>query len=469
MAEVTNQIKLQHLLWRAGFGPTLASMPEESTKSTKSALKSLVKASASFTPFHLVDENLLVNLDRKQMSPEEFRMMKKEAKDKIRDLNLVWLDGMANGKDVLRHKMMLFWHGHFACKSNNPYFTQQYLNTLQQHALGKFSDLLMAVSKCPAMLQFLNNQQNKKASPNENFAREVVELFTLGRGNYTEADIKNAARAFTGWGFNKQGEFVFRANQHDTDAKTFLGKTGSFTGEEVIQLIISKKETAQFVCGKVYRYFVNDKPDASRIKAMADRFYKSKYDITDLMEYVFSSDWFYDPQNIGSRIKSPIELITGLRRTFGLSFQDTSSLLFVQKMLGQMVLYPPNVAGWAEGKSWIDSSSLLFRMQLPDIIFKSSEILTNAKEDGDVETEHLSKRNSRTIMAEVNWAGLSQVFGSYQATALFDQLTAYLLQTSTSATNKTLIINRAKEATDNLAQTKIFTLSLSSLPEFQLC
>ncbi len=140
--------------------------------------------------------------------------------------------------DPLTEKMVLFWHNHFACRTMVPFLAQQQNNVLRKYALGSFADMLMAVSKDPAMLQFLNNQQNKKGHPNENFAREVMELFTLGRGHYTEEDIKEAARAFTGWGFSLQGEFQFRGKQHDEGEKTFRGKTKKYSGEDIIIAIL---------------------------------------------------------------------------------------------------------------------------------------------------------------------------------------------------------------------------------------
>ena len=148
------------------------------------------------------------------------------------------------------------------------------------------------------MLSFLNNQQNKKQHPNENIAREVMELFTLGRGNYTENDIKEAARSFTGWGFNYQGEFQFKQKQHDSGSKTILGQTGNFTGEDVLNILLEQKQTSKYITQKVYKYFVNDNIDNEKVEWLSKRFYSSNYNIADLMKDIFSSDWFYDAKNI---------------------------------------------------------------------------------------------------------------------------------------------------------------------------
>lgn len=154
--------------------------------------------------------------------------------------------------------------------------------------------MLKEISKSAAMLNFLNNQQNKKDHPNENFAREVMELFTLGRGNYTEHDVKEAARAFTGWSSNVKGEYVFRRFQHDFGSKTVLGKTGNFDGGEVLDILLDQKATAKYITRKIYKFFVNEQIDEAKVEWLADRFHKNDYEITPLLEDIFTSDWFYE-------------------------------------------------------------------------------------------------------------------------------------------------------------------------------
>ena len=170
--------------------------------------------------------------------------------------------------------MTLFWTNHFVCQNNQIQFIQQYHNTVRANALGNLGDFTKAVAKEPAMLAYLNNKQNKKGSPNENFARELMELFTLGQNQYTEKDIKEAARAFTGYNNDYKGNFVFRKRQHDHEPKTFFGKTGNFTGDDIIDIILEKKECATFICKKIYAYFVNDKINEQHINEMISVFYK---------------------------------------------------------------------------------------------------------------------------------------------------------------------------------------------------
>src|SRR6202012_4873393 len=253
------------------------------------------------------------------------------------------------------------------------------------YALGNFGTMLMEVSKSPAMLQFLNNQQNQKNHPNENFAREVMELFTVGRGNYTENDIKESARAFTGWGFDKDGNFKLRPFAHDTGDKTFLGQTGNFAGEDIIKILLAKKETAHFISTKLYKYLVNETPDPAHVNAMADVFYNASYEIKPLLEYVFTADWFYEDRNVGNLIKSPVEFLVGLNRQFYITYEKPEVLLLFQRALGQVLFYPPNVAGWPGGRNWIDNSSLMYRLKIPSTVLNAGVIDFTGKVDPEDE------------------------------------------------------------------------------------
>ena len=184
---------------------------------------------------------------REMMTPDQRKEFQKKSREAIKNLNLYWVSEMVNSEAQLREKLAFFWHGHFACRNLNVFFQQQLLDVIRTNALGSFRDMLHEVSKTAAMLNFLNNNQNKKDHPNENFAREVMELFTMGRGNYTEEDVKEGARAFTGWGATAGGEFVFRKNVHDDGRKNFLGKSGNFDGDDVLEILLEQKQTAKFI------------------------------------------------------------------------------------------------------------------------------------------------------------------------------------------------------------------------------
>jgi uncharacterized protein (DUF1800 family) len=326
------------------------------------------------------------------------------------------------------------------------------------------------------MLNFLNNQQNRKDHPNENFAREVMELFTLGRGNYTENDIKEAARAFTGWSSDLKGEFIFRQRQHDYGTKTLLGKTGNYDGDEVLDILLSQKQTAKFITQKVYKFFVNDTIDEAKVNWLADRFYQSTYDIGKLMEDIFTSDWFYDEKNIGSKIKSPIELMAGIQRMLPMKLENEEALTFLQRALGQILFYPPNVAGWPGGKTWIDSSSLMLRMRLPQLINDVDELNVKVKDDDDqmmgrkapedgVKPMGNGKRG--VIRATIDWKEYIGHFEKVQKDQLIGSIASNLLQTKSGVSNE--LIKQYADAGSKESFIKTATLQLMSTPEYQLC
>ena len=482
---VSNQLKNQHLLWRAGFGPTAENAAALDILPQKKTWELLLNTSSKKPEKINVATNLLEGLEKglddmaqpEKLTKDQKQAMRRQSRDDLKNLNLCWLDEMINSQAQFREKMSLFWHGHFACRVINIYYQQQLLDIVRTDAFGKFSDLLRGVSKSPAMLQFLNNQQNKKKHPNENFAREVMELFTMGRGNYTENDVKEAARAFTGWGFNLQGEFMFRPFQHDTGSKTFLGKTGNFDGDDIIDILLEQKQTAIFISKKMYRFFVNEKVDNEKVMWLANRFYESGYDIEKLMNDIFTSDWFYKEKNIGTKIKSPIELIAGIRRLLPLQLQNDNAQLLFQRALGQILFYPPNVAGWPGGKSWIDSSTLMLRLRIPQIITANEAINIRPKADDDVmmgqmmENKMMDKVNSsfadKGTTATVDWAAVATIFKSTSRENLLLKISDTILQTKSRVSTVLVAKYLNNESRENYIKSAI--VNLMSTPEYQLC
>ncbi|MCY7359849.1 MAG: DUF1800 domain-containing protein [Rudanella sp.] len=469
--------QMRHLYNRAAFGATPAELDAMSRQPLRRVIRKLLDDSKAVEPLQVANTDQydsrkeLKGMVRKGMIDREaLRMRIRENAEMVRDLNIQWLDRMAAGKGALREKMALFWHGHFAVRAQgrNAQVMQQYGNVIRQNALGSFGDLLMVVSKTPAMLQFLSNQQNRKNAPNENFAREVMELFTLGRGNYKENDIKEAARAFTGWQFTPEGGFVFRERVHDEGQKTIFGKTGAFRGEDVIKLLLDKPETARFVVGKIYRYFVNETPDENRIAVLADQFHENNYQIGDLMESIFAADWFYDKANMGAHVKSPVELLAGMRHALGVTFDQPQPQVFVQRTLGQVLFYPPNVAGWPGGRNWIDSSSLLFRMKLPDYVLKAAEVNVRAKDEGDVNALVLARKGKNQFTTNVNWDEFDKPFARTDEAALPDVLATYLLPFPLRAEQRDLLLKQLKPAQTQSEKIKTLTVGIMSLPEYQL-
>ncbi|GAC1374127.1 MAG: hypothetical protein NVSMB30_16740 [Hymenobacter sp.] len=517
---------LQHLYWRAGFGPR----PQDVAAglSPRKALRQLLHDSERFEPLagpglNYTDPQGLVMTDpastknnpvpngpattpdqpapadapvapvaplrpraafrggtlaagvprlrRADLTPEQRKQQNEGIRDAFNNMSTAWMDRMATSPAQLREKMTLFWHGHFACRVRQPDAALSLHNSMRQHALGKFPDLLRAVSQEPAMLQFLNNQQNRKEHPNENFAREVMELFALGLGNYSEDDVKESARAFTGWGYDYQGRFKFREQEHDAGPKTFLGRTGPLTGEDVLQHLMQQPAAATFLVTKIYRFFVNDVPNPAHIEPLAGAFRKSGYDIADLLERLFSADWFYEPANVGTHIKSPVELLAGIRRPLNVKVDNPQPLLGYQRALGQNLFMPPNVAGWPGGRNWIDSSSLLLRLQLPAILFKNAEFAVALKQDENDIAPNQTKAQ-RTVRpgagAHLPLAPLQQLLGATPTPEQAARLGEFLLQTPIRPENLLLVQQAAAHQPAPAEALRTTLVSLLSLPEYQL-
>ena len=275
-----------------------------------------------------------------------------------------WANRMLQTNRPLEEKMTLFWHGHFATTEDK---VRDYRKMLKQNELfrqkatGNYRDLLIATAKDPAMLAFLDAAVNVKGAPNENFAREIMELFTMGVGNYTEKDIQEAARAFTGWNY-KNLSFVKIANQHDSDSKVVLGKTGNFDGEQVIDIILSKEATSEYMASKLYRYFVREDVSPELKKKLGALLKKSNYEIAPFLTTIFLSKDFYSDESISNQVKSPVEFVVSTYKKMGL--KEVPGIVDFNEAtdaMGQKLFFPPNVAGWPEGKSWITPGLLMVR------------------------------------------------------------------------------------------------------------
>jgi uncharacterized protein (DUF1800 family) len=488
---LTNQTKNQHLMWRAGFGSAVEQLADLTKYTPKQFYKALVKASDKKPEYINVADDYLQGLymgieevgrqqQRKELTADEKKMIQQKNRDGVRNLNIYWLHEMVNSSAQLREKMAFFWHGHFACRNLNIFFQQGLLDVIRRNSLGNFGTLLKEVSKNAAMLNFLNNQQNRKDHPNENFAREVMELFTLGRGNYTETDVKEAARAFTGWSATIKGDYIFRKGQHDFGSKTVLGKTGNFDGDEVLDILLQQKETARFVTKKLYKFLVNEQPDEAKVEWLADRFYKNDYAISKLLEDIFTSDWFYEEKNIGAKIKSPVELIVGIQRMLPMKFEREEALLLIQRSLGQLLFYPPNVAGWPGGKNWIDSSTLMMRMRIPQMLGEKDEFNIKPKDDDDQMMGRTDNnedpkagvmkamgRLNKPIQVNIDWSLYTKNYESVPRESLLGNITAILLQAKSQVSPE--LIKQFSDQTGRENFIKTATLQIMSTPEYQLC
>ncbi len=479
MSPAKNQL---HLLWRAGFGPDLKSYENFSAKSPAEIFDKMLLSSSTqpemlkvFSPDSgefrdVVREGLKGGITTQQRAA--FRQKNREG---FKELNLLWLDQMVNSDAQLREKMALFWHGHFACRVNNILYQQELLHIIRENALGDFRTLLTAVSRSAAMLAFLNNQQNRKKKPNENFARELMELFTMGRGNYSEIDVKESARAFTGWGFDLQGKFIFRPALHDGGEKIFLGEKGNFTGDDIIRVILEQKKTSFYISKKIASFFAGTELPERIIQPLAEIFYKSKYDIAVLLKSIFTSSWFYEENYSGNRIKSPVEWLVGIRRTLPFSGDQNNWQLIMEKLLGQVLFFPPNVAGWPGGINWIDSSTLMYRLRFPVLLNGGSAELGRPKEDDDVQMGRMEDDSAsksadtglnKKISLSVNWSEYALQFESVPRNKLMEQIRSAILLTDNQ---KTDILEKYTDAGSRENYIRTLTIRLMSTPDYQLC
>ncbi|MCX7551192.1 DUF1800 domain-containing protein [Xanthomarina sp. F2636L] len=456
-----NKKEIQHLYWRAGFGINPKHLEFLSSKTRKEVVADLFFQSKEYAPL-LIDTSDFDTLTYEQFTKSKKiqRAYIKNSRDKIKELNHAWVDAILYSDSVLREKMTLFWANHFACQDKMIMYVQKYNNTLREHALGNFRDFVKAISREPSMIEYLDLKQNKKDTPNENFARELMELFTLGVGNYTEKDIKESAKAFTGYNYDFEGSFEFNDNQHNNEFKYVFGKAGRYDGDDIIDIILDQKTSAEFICKKLYRYFVNNQINQSHIDEMTQVFYPN-YNIESVLHFMFSQDWFYSEEHIGNKIKSPIELIAGISQVTPLSFKNTDQLIRIERMLGQILFYPPNVAGWKGGKNWIDSNTLMLRLKLPSILLSNAKIATNKKGEfyDSFNAYKKGKATNTQFKTSSNWLAFKS---NYQNVST-KELPQYILQCSinkgTQDYLETLSINNKQD----------YCVQLMSLPEYQMC
>lgn len=348
-----------HLYRRAAFGPTreeLRTAVADGMDATVTKLFSAVPEARAREP--VVTTAAPINPTTGMPDPSK----------QTAELRAAWIQRLLENADPVREKLALFWHNHFATsvkKVNDASLMEQQGEMLFQHAHGSFRTMLKEISRNPAMLIFLDSNQNVRGRPNENYAREVMELFTLGVGNYTEKDIQEAARAFTGW-HTSEGKYRFNREQHDEGSKTVLKQTGNWNGDDILRILLEQPAAAKFVVRKMYREFVNENltpPDAF-LAPLADAFRKSDYDISVPMKMLLRSKHFYSAYAYRQKIKSPIEYALGMARMVGVGITgriviSPYSLLGALELMGQLMYAPPNVKGWEGGKSWLNTATVL--------------------------------------------------------------------------------------------------------------
>ncbi|MFY9985185.1 MAG: DUF1800 domain-containing protein [Chthoniobacterales bacterium] len=365
-----------HLALRAGFGQT----PDESKKWAEQGLEAMLNhllqsPADNVAPpdwaYPTRDEDLLQRVRNPALTPEEKAQVQRDLNirkaEHMADLVNWWTLRMSRSPAPFVEKMTLFWHGHFATSAEKVSAYRMWLQneTIRRYALSNFGTLVKAISCDPAMINWLDLGSSQKEHPNENFARELMELFTLGEGHYTEDDVKAAARAFTGYRVAGPAEqFRFVAGQFDQSDKTFLGKTGPWRGDQVIDLILSQPQCAKFIATKIWRFFAYDDPAPPLIDVLGGQLLRCKYELKPFMKIVLSSQEFFSPQAHSTIIKSPVQFLVQGQKTLGLPLPTGQPLVFIYRQLGQIPFYPPNVKGWDGGKSWINTATLTYRYEL---------------------------------------------------------------------------------------------------------
>jgi len=372
--------KAAHLLNRAGFGGTKEEIAHIQSLGPEAAADEMLDfPDAPAEEQSETDVPDLSGIDGVPTSFRElYRTLQNKSEDDKRELrakfnqanNQVmmattawWLKRMADGPYPMQEKLALFWHGHFTSsfRDERAALLMWNQNELERtNAAGNFGKFAHAISRDPAMLDYLNNTQNKKEHPNENYAREVMELFTLGIGNYTENDVKQGARAFTGWSHDGENYF-FRPFEHDYGVKTFLGRVGNFNGDDVINIILQQPVCANYISSKLYKYFVHPDVDPQLAEAMGSLLRENDYELRPLLRTMLSSKAFYSSQAIGAQIKSPIQLMVGTVRLLGLEMPPLRAIDGMLTQMGQTPFAPPNVRGWVGGRTWINTSTLFVR------------------------------------------------------------------------------------------------------------
>jgi hypothetical protein len=476
----------RHLLWRAGYAGTPAELTELQAMGLDRAVAHLVDYRAidlSALPEIDLDPTILrkrtpeereryrtARREGDQDTLDEFRRQGQQARAadrkqfaKLRDW---WLGRMLRTPRPAEERLVLLWHGHFASSYRavrDAYLLQQQQALFREHANGSFADLARGIVRDPAMLKYLNNDRNHKNRPNENLARELMELFTLGVGNYSERDIKEGARALTGFGVDDD-DFILRDRQHDPEPKTILGRTGNFNGDDFVEILLRHDACARFVALKLYDHFVADVGDVYEdvprdrrrvIEAIATRLIRHDYQVQPVLEILFKSQHFHDPENVGRKIKDPTQLLVGTVRGLGTPTRQHRALVESMNAMGQSLLEPPTVDGWDGGRSWINTSTLFVRQNLCTYLISG---------------KHPVQRYKR---GEINYEPEQLLVGldDRSPAAVTDHLLDHLVGTQTPEPRRQPLRRFMAERNQGVTNDSLVALLclITAMPEYQLC
>jgi hypothetical protein len=392
------------------------------------------------------------------------RQRRKDDREQFRELSLWWLKRMCLSPRAPQEKLTLFWHGHFASSYRSvrdSYLMFRQNRMFREHAAGSFARLARSIIRDPAMIRYLDNHRNVKSSPNENLARELMELFTLGEGNYREADIRQGARALSGYHY-EDNDFVFRMRRHDAGPKRILGRQGRFNGDDFVKILLSRRECAEFVAFKLYDGFVRDLPDGpdrealGPIRWLAGRLRDADYELRPTLRLLFTRAFFYSDRVVGQKIKSPAQLIAGAVRVLQPSAPPWRTLGRSMSAMGQTLFMPPSVAGWDGGPAWISTSTLFLRQNLLSLL---------------VSGEDPRRRRPDPRFADYDGRRLLEGASSSEPADLTDRLVDRVIGAFVPANRRRVFLDLAErqgslEKPENL---RAMLVLLTAAPEYQLC
>ncbi len=476
----------RHLLLRAGFGGGPGEVRELVDLGPEQAVAKLVGSADSAEPMTdpPVDPDVIRPLtederqtlakarregDEDTRSEIQAQINKRRGEDRrmIGGLRRWWIELMIDTPVPLREKMVLLWHSHFASRYRNvrdTYLMYQQNQAFRDHATGSFAELARHIVRDPAMLKFLNNDRNNKRRPNENLAREFMELFTLGEGNYTEKDIKQGAKALTGYGVS-DNDFAFRENQHDTSKKTVLGTSGKLDGDGFVDVLLDQPACPNYIALKLYRHFAADVSDyldrvpedqRAVVQRMSRMLKRNGYKVAPVLSKLFMSKHFYDPAIVGKKIKSPVQLVIGTARMLGTPKRSVGTLSDGMTTMGQSLFDPPSVAGWPGGRDWINTSTLFVRQNVCTYLITGKDPRKkkwNRKEIGYDPMHLLDGLKSRASGDVVDHV-VGFMLGDHTPASRREPLYAFMNNTSKGVTTDSMV--------------GLLTL-IAAMPEYQLC
>ena len=488
----------RHLLWRAGFGGTpmqIQTLVNWGSEKSVDYLLDAEKVTYDDASSKLFDkdimrppseeERLAYQKARKSQNEDEvakFRLerQRRERDDRaqIQEMQKWWLKRMIETPKPLEEKMTLFWHGHFATNYRtieNSYHMLLQNGMFRRNAMGNFGELLFALIRDPAMLAYLDNNDSRKGKANENLAREIMELFALGIGNYGEKDIKEGARALTGFTF-KDDAFEFVQGNHDGGEKQILNRSGNFDGDDFVRIILEQRACAAFITRKLYSFFVSDVPPDERggaselpteqrtvLKELASTFLGAKYDLKPVLRRMFLSRHFYSPRFMAEQIKSPVQLVVGAVRSLNVPVRDLSILNDALDLMGQNIFLPPSVKGWEGGRSWINTSTLFVRQNI------MAFLIAGKKPQGYDATADTQKYDPKALLAQLKPEGTAPGTTTY-ASDIADYLLRLTLGHAPESAKAELVAfmtSGGKVISDDRLTGTL--LLITAMPEYQLC